>query len=92
MRGGVERGICLNYWRLSYRRKFIRAAWMAAVILTVLVAFQVTGELDDYLGSVNKRPMEGKGWRIVGIVAALIAFQLAYTFLRWRSERNRDGD
>jgi hypothetical protein len=32
MRGGVDRGRCHNYWRLSYRRKFIRTCWAIALL------------------------------------------------------------
>jgi hypothetical protein len=87
MRGGVDRGMCLNYWRLSYRRKFIRFAWTGAVAMTALVVLQLTGDLDDYFSAVNRRPMHGAGWRTIGLVATFFAVGSIYTFVRWRRKR-----
>src|SRR4051794_20094033 len=41
MKGGVNQGAVFSYWRLSYRRKFIRTLWLTAVVVPVLLALQV---------------------------------------------------
>lgn len=37
MRGGIDKGFCLNYWKLSYRRKFLRDLWMPVVGILIFV-------------------------------------------------------
>ncbi len=33
---GIDKGFCLNYYKLSYRRKLIRTLWLSPVVLMVL--------------------------------------------------------
>src|ERR1700742_3983790 len=42
MTGGIDKGFCLIYWRMCYRRKFLRTLWIfllsvAALPLVLLV-------------------------------------------------------
>jgi hypothetical protein len=43
----VDKGFCLSYWRLSYRRKLIRTAWMTLMALVVSMMLLV-GEYDIF--------------------------------------------
>src|SRR4051812_43564310 len=43
MKNGVDQGASFVYWRLSYRRKFIRTLWLSAVIFPILFALRVDG-------------------------------------------------
>lgn len=36
MRGGCDQGFCVNYSKLSYRRKFLRTIWIA--VAGILIA------------------------------------------------------
>jgi len=75
MRGGVDLGFCLSYWRLSYRRKFIRTVW-SCVIGTPLMA-------------VLLAKLGFSGWQLYGLVTlavVLVALQVLYNYNRWQSE------
>ena len=43
----VDKGFCLSYWKLSYRRKFIRTLWTGAFIIPLfgLLLYYVSGLL-----------------------------------------------
>lgn len=73
MRGGIDRGWCLSYWRLSYRRKFIRSLWTWLLVLAIIAASTVMNENDA-------RPM------IVGTLAVIGILQIGYNWLRWSRE------
>jgi hypothetical protein len=75
MRGGVDQGFCLSYWRLSYRRKLIRTVWgcvIGALLMAVLL------------------PKLGlSGWQLYGLVTLAVvlgALQVLYNYNRWQSE------
>ena len=38
----IDRGICLCYWKLSYRRKFIRTLWMIPIESVLILCFYET--------------------------------------------------
>ena len=38
----VDKGIAFCYWKLSYRRKFIRTLWMIPIEFVVLICFHNT--------------------------------------------------
>ena len=41
MKGGIDQGRCVSYWKLSYRRKFIRTIWIFAIGLAVMLILQI---------------------------------------------------
>jgi hypothetical protein len=73
---GVDRGFCFSYWRLSYRRKFLRTL-MLAPMGWVLAAFP---------------PVLGlPGWVVAIAVSAMGGLQAAYNYVQWRREEQRLG-
>jgi len=84
MRGGVDRGPCFSYWRLSYRRKFLRTCWTAPVLLLLLALLHAVGFFD--WGIVSALPWPGGfGWWAFGVCALSGIVQGVYTFVRWRA-------
>jgi len=82
MRGGCDRGFCLTYYKLSYRRKFIRTIW-TFVIGSLIVA-----------GLLAMRPESLQKPAYVIVPAALlllvVAAQAAYNYSKWQAEK-REG-
>jgi hypothetical protein len=72
----IDKGFCIQYSKLSYRRKFVRTLWMMAVIPAMFLVssdFRVLGIPRDL-------------WIGAAILAALA--QAFYTYRKWKSERN----
>lgn len=74
----IDKGFSLSYWKLSYRRKFIRTLWMLPVCLIALVLIYL---LDPAATSVL-------GILVIALIASVI--QLVYNYVKWKAEeRNR---
>ena len=74
MRDKVDKGFVLNYWRLSYRRKFIRTLWMIPVCICAIVLLWI--KLSTTTAMI---------WTLIIVLIEII--QLAYTFKKWKSEQ-----
>ncbi len=75
MRDKVDKGFVLNYWRLSYRRKFIRTLWMIPVCICTIVLLWIHSSTTFAMVCT-------------GILVLLEIIQLAYTFSKWKSEQH----
>ncbi len=75
MKGGIDQGFCLSYWRLSYRRKFLRTVWTIA-LAPILIA---------PLAFADWEPHYLLFWAVV--LAAVSGAQLHYTYRKWQQER-----
>ena len=84
MNGGIDQGFCINYWRLSYRRKFIRTLWMMAIGLPVLVAFQISGLLSVPIRSALGMHAAWWGWAVIAVCVVMAVAQAWYTWSRWQ--------
>ncbi|SHI18746.1 hypothetical protein [Clostridium intestinale] len=70
----VDKGFEIIYWKLSYRRKFIRTLWMTAICVVLMIFVWVTGERII----IN---------RVMPIASIILCFiQLLYTYLKWKEE------
>lgn len=68
----VDKGFHLNYWKLSYRRRFVRNLWM----LPLLIA--ITGILITRGDSILT-------CRIIPIILLVSSvFELIYNYLKWK--------
>ena len=76
MKGGVDKGFCLSYWRLSYRRKFLRTLWMIPWALAALVVMLIT----DPFGIIVS-------WIYAGFLAASLLAQGIYNYRKWQREQ-----
>ena len=47
----VDKGFELVYWKLSYRRKFIRTLWMIPWTIVALIFIQIVGKNYKYTNS-----------------------------------------
>ena len=77
MRNGTDQGFELVYWKLSYRRKFIRTLWVSPLIL---FPFFLPAD-NSFIGV----PREGFFWIFIVILLA----QAWYTYGKWKKEQRR---
>ena len=77
MRNGTDHGFELVYWKLSYRRKFIRTLWVSPIILFPFLL------PPDY--SFFGVPREG----LFGIFLVVLLVQAWYTYGKWKKEERR---
>jgi hypothetical protein len=76
MRGGHDTGFCLNYWKLSYRRKFIRTLWV--LLVTVVAALSIAAILPH---------VRTVGWSIFLAVCVVASIgQAVYNYMQWQGE------
>jgi len=74
MRNKTDKGFELRYWRLSYRRKFIRALWIAPAVLLFLLfpaEYAILGIPRNDL---------------IVVVLVLAAIQAAFNYHKWKQE------
>lgn len=87
MTGGIDKGFCLSYWRLSYRRKLIRTIWLGVLATPLVLLVQISGGLPQVLrGFFELRHPVGVGWAIVFASLLLTIFQGWYNYYRWKQE------
>jgi hypothetical protein len=77
MRDGNEQGFVLVYWKLSFRRKFIRTLWASPLILFPLFL------PPNY--SFFGVPREG----LFSILVVILLAQAWYTYGKWKKEECR---
>ena len=76
MANKVDKGFELRYWRLSYRRKFIRTLWMIPFLLAAIILIFVSPLKIVYAVAVS----------IILLVIFLI--RLIYTYKKWKCTEN----
>jgi len=72
MANKVDKGFELMYWRLSYRRKFIRTLWMTPFLLGTIILIFVSPLNIVYAVAIS----------IILLVIFLI--QLIYNYKKWK--------
>ena len=87
MPNGIDRGFCLLYSRLSYRRKFIRTCWFLPICIFLVVLMQATSYLPESLRDLGVSHATEVGWGFVTAFIVLFLAQTAYTFQRWQREK-----
>lgn len=79
MREKVDKGITLCYWKLSYRRKFIRTLWMIPISIVVIFCFHSTFQSNLWICLVT------------AMLAILLLIQAVYNYRKWKNkEYNRE--
>jgi len=71
----IDKGIELCYWKLSYRRKFIRTLWMLPIMVVLIICFYITFQ------SILKTCI------IVIVLGILFLSQAIYNFTKWKNEK-----
>ena len=68
----VDRGFHLNYWKLSYRRRFVRNLWMLPLLIAIT-------------GILITRGDSALTCRIISIILLVSSvFELIYNYLKWK--------
>lgn len=81
MHGGCDKGFCFLYWRLSYRRKFIRTLWTMGIIVAIIIGAVIAQPAGDHFGL----------YLFALTVLVLGPIQAAYNYWRWQSELQSNG-
>ncbi len=80
MTNGLDKGFCLLYKQLSYRRKFIRTLWTIAFLPLLLFLPQLLSS------SVNG----SEYFRWLFVLTILIgAAQAVYNYQKWKQEEHK---
>ena len=74
MKNGTDQGFEIFYWKLSYRRKFVRTLWVGAAILLL------------YFLSPTYVVVQMPRDAIFGIFLVLFLAQAGYTYTKWKKE------
>ena len=74
-KNGVDDGFQLIYWKLSYRRKFIRTLWLIPIAIIVSIYIYVDGN-DFYINRL-----------LPCSIIILEALQLIYTHKKWKDNK-----
>ena len=70
----VDKGFELVYWKLSYRRKFIRTLWMIPWAIVALIFIQIVGR--NYKYTI-----------LAGIIyLVILPIQAIYNYKKWMKE------
>jgi|tagenome__1003787_1003787.scaffolds.fasta_scaffold20731115_2 hypothetical protein len=72
MYGGRDSGFCFNYWRLSYRRKFIRTLLLFVLVVAASPLWLLNPILDN--------PFFRHQVLLFECAVVIFAFQLIYTY------------
>lgn len=75
----VDKGFVFAYWRLSYRRKFIRTLWMIPVDILVVIGIHL----------LLKSPAATAFVAAVAVVSLVV--QAVYTYRKWKEEEAEAG-
>ncbi|MDB2074279.1 hypothetical protein PMZ66_01530 [Clostridium paraputrificum] len=68
----VDKGFHLNYWKLSYRRRFVRNLWMLPLLVVIT-------------GILITRGDSTLTCRIIPIILLVSSvFELIYNYLKWK--------
>lgn len=68
----VDKGFHLNYWKLSYRRRFVRNLWMLPLLMAIT-------------GMLITRGDSTLTCRIIPIILLVSSvFELIYNYLKWK--------
>ncbi len=74
----VDKGFELVYWKLSYRRKFIRTLWMIPWAIVSLIFIQIVGK--NYKYTILYTILAGIIYLII------LPIQAIYNYKKWMKE------
>jgi len=74
----VDQGFCVNYWRLSYRRRMIRDIWLAPFVVGVILL---------WIRIEHGHIRLSNAWPI-GAVALIGAISILYNRRMWKLEKS----
>lgn len=70
----IDTGIELCYWKLSYRRKFIRTLWMIPISIIIIICLHTKFQSD--IGT----------YLLTTIFSILLLIQAVYNYKKWKRE------
>ncbi len=71
----VDKGIELCYWKLSYRRKFIRTLWMFPIAGILVICFHKTFQSKIWICVVTT------------IILIMLLIQSIYNYKKWKMDK-----
>ncbi len=74
----IDKGIEICYWKLSYRRKFIRTLWLIPIEILLVFCFHITFHSTIWTFLVA-----------VGFVIMLL-IQAVYNYKKWKKEDEKN--
>ena len=83
MESGVDKGFCLNNWKLSCRRKFIRNLWTGPLIMLFVAMLHYFSR-----GLIVPSHISIFLYAFIAILFLSIIIQMVYTFLMWKSDKD----
>ena len=75
MKNGVDHGFCINYFKLSHRRKFIRTVWLGIVSIGAFSLWHYVR------GNAGWWPV------VISFFAVGFVIQAAYEYRQWQGVR-----
>lgn len=79
MKNKIDKGFCFSYWRLSYRRRFLRTLWMTPLVL--LVPFYAYAQMRSVSLAV-----------VVALVLLIVyGLQLTWNYRAWKREEQDEA-
>lgn len=70
----VDKGIEICYWKLSYRRKFIRTLWLILIGIIIIVGFYKEFDINIFTGIIEI------------VIFSVILMQAFYNYKKWKNE------
>ena len=70
----VDKGMEFCYWKLSYRRKFIRTLWLIPIYVIIIPLFYKAFHSDALKVIISVMVLSG------------ILFQSIYNYIKWKKE------
>ena len=70
----VDKGMAFCYWKLSYRRKFIRTLWMIPIAIVIIFYFHTTFQ------SILQTCL------VATLLAIMLLIQAIYNYRKWKNE------
>ena len=78
----IDKGFTLSYWKLSYRRKFIRTLWMGVLGLGLCLVL-----LPNDYSFLN---LSKNGLIFLGLLIGVS--QTVYTYNKWKKNENTNDE
>jgi len=75
----IDKGFQLSYWKLSYRRKFMRTLWTIPFSIAVILVYFYRSHSFHSERLAAAAPVV-----LAGLLTVITLVQLVYTYIRWK--------
>lgn len=74
----IDKGLVWSYWKISYRRKFIRTLWMIPFLVLAIVIISYSHKYTTFIKAF-----------LILILLIIEAIQLIYNYRHYQKEKNK---